>query len=112
MQELLDASLEQTSERNGKIAGEDCRLECRRVGEQVVVVIEPHRAPVCAAAQRLTPRERQSLALVAKGLTRNEIAVQLGVRPCTVRTHLEHARERLGARSGAEAVAKWMAAGQ
>ena len=54
----------------------------------------------------LTPREREVLDLVAQGLTTPRIANELGIRPSTVRTHVEHAREKLGARTRAEAVAR------
>jgi DNA-binding CsgD family transcriptional regulator len=54
----------------------------------------------------LTPREQQVMQLVAEGLTSARIATELGIAPATVRTHVEHVREKLGARTRAEAVAR------
>jgi RNA polymerase sigma-70 factor (ECF subfamily) len=46
-------------------------------------------------ARRLPGRQRQILALHCQGYTSEEIAQELGVKPSTVRTHLERARIRL-----------------
>ena len=57
-------------------------------------------APVAA---RLTPREREVITLLAQGLNGAEIAVRLALSPETVRIHIRHAREKLGARTRAHA---------
>jgi DNA-binding NarL/FixJ family response regulator len=46
----------------------------------------------------LTERERQVLALVADGLSNDEIAGQLVMSPATARTHVSRAMTKLGAR--------------
>jgi DNA-binding NarL/FixJ family response regulator len=46
----------------------------------------------------LTERERQVLALVADGLSNDEIAGQLVMSPATARTHVSRAMSKLGAR--------------
>lgn len=46
---------------------------------------------------RLTPRQREVVALYASGLTRPAIARRLGIRPDTVGAHVEAARGLLGA---------------
>lgn len=46
----------------------------------------------------LTPRERQILELVEKGLKNREIADELGIRPGTVKIHLKHIFEKTGIR--------------
>jgi DNA-binding CsgD family transcriptional regulator len=56
-------------------------------------------------APQLTEREREVLGLVAQGLTNREVARRLFVSSATVRTHLEHAYEKLGVRTRAAAVA-------
>lgn len=106
--ELLRDADARTKVRQGVVKDRACAIRCERVGQEVVVVLEPAEA-LSGRAAALTPRERQTLALVAEGLTRNDIAARLGLSPATVRTHLEHARARLEARTLAEAVARWMA---
>jgi len=71
-----------------------------RVGPDAVLRFEPD---VDDAAQtRLRPRELDVARLVAQGLTNPQIAVQLGIRPRTVATHLENAYRRLEIGSRAE----------
>lgn len=53
----------------------------------------------------LAPREREVLALIAAGLATADIAAHLQVGEQTVRTHVERARRKLGARNRAHAVA-------
>lgn len=56
-------------------------------------------------ADALTPRQRELLALVARGLSNREIAGELFLAPGTVRKHLENIFERLGVSSRLAAVA-------
>lgn len=53
---------------------------------------------------RLTPREREVLELIAKGLHNREAAHVLGVSRATVRTHLEHIYAKLDVTNRVEAV--------
>jgi DNA-binding NarL/FixJ family response regulator len=52
----------------------------------------------------LTEREREIVALVATGLSNAEIAGQLTLSPLTVKTHVNHAMTKLGARDRAQLV--------
>jgi DNA-binding NarL/FixJ family response regulator len=52
----------------------------------------------------LTEREREVMALVAAGLTNDEIAEQLFVSPATAKTHVSRAMVKLGARDRAQLV--------
>lgn len=52
----------------------------------------------------LSPRRRQVLLLLSKGLTRPQIASELGLSPLTVNRHVELARQQLQARSTEHAV--------
>lgn len=56
-------------------------------------------ARVGLEAPRLTAREHEVLRLVREGMTNQQIARRLGVRPTTVAKHLEHLYARTGARS-------------
>ena len=53
----------------------------------------------------LTERERQILGLLAHGLTGREAASRLFLSPATVRTHVQNAMHKLGARTRAQAIA-------
>jgi DNA-binding NarL/FixJ family response regulator len=54
---------------------------------------------------RLTKREREILGLLADGLSPSQIAVDLGIAPKTVATHVEHIYAKLGVHTRAQAVA-------
>jgi DNA-binding NarL/FixJ family response regulator len=53
---------------------------------------------------RLTEREREVLALVAQGLSNEELAVRLYLSPLTTKTHVSHIMTKLGARDRAQLV--------
>ena len=57
----------------------------------------PERAP--SAAEALTARERQVLALVADGATNREIGTQLGISTRTVEAHRDSLMRKLGIRT-------------
>ncbi|WP_207958030.1 response regulator transcription factor [Streptomyces sp. YIM 98790] len=59
---------------------------------------------VAAALERLTDRERQVLALVARGCTNTGIAGLLGLSPLTAKTHVSRIMGKLGARDRAQLV--------
>ena len=61
-------------------------------------------APPPAELEGLTPREREMVALVATGLSNQEIAEQMVVSPYTVRAHVQRAMTKLGARDRAQLV--------
>jgi DNA-binding CsgD family transcriptional regulator len=52
----------------------------------------------------ITPRQAAALRLLAEGASPEEIAESLGVRPITIRNHIQAAMDRLGARTRLEAV--------
>jgi DNA-binding CsgD family transcriptional regulator len=60
---------------------------------------------------KLSPRERDCMALVAEGRSDWEIGERLGVAETTVVTHVQNARRKLGAKSRAQAVAVCVARG-
>jgi len=67
---------------------------------------DPNRARAVDQAQLadLTVREREIMALVATGRSNREIAEQLTVSPLTVKTHVNRAMAKLGARDRAQLV--------
>ena len=109
-----------------KGAQADRLLEAIRVVHAGDAIVDPavtrqlldqfvHRLPVpgeqqaqaAAAADRLagtTVREREVLALVARGLSNAEIAAELVVTETTVKTHVHHLLTKLGARDRVQLV--------
>lgn len=55
----------------------------------------------------LTPREREVLELVSVGMRNKEIAAALFLSPSTVKVHIHSIRQKLGARTRAEAAARY-----
>ncbi len=62
---------------------------------------QPVESPAFAA---LTGRERETLILLAEGLSNSEIAERLGISEKTVRNHLSHLFDKLGVWSRAQAI--------
>jgi len=54
----------------------------------------------------LTPREQEMLMLLAEGLSGEHIAERLFLSPATVRTHINNAMGKLGARTRGQAIAR------
>ena len=61
---------------------------------------------------QLTEREREIVTLVASGLHNEEMAARLYLSPETVKTHVQHAMEKLGVHTRAHAVAVALVTGQ
>ncbi len=64
----------------------------------------PGRPASLAELERLTEREREVLALVAGGLSNDEIAGRLHLSPLTAKTHVSRILTKLGARDRAQLV--------
>ena len=56
--------------------------------------------------ERLTPREKEVLRLIAEGLSSRSIAAELGISYTTVRTHIRSLGSKLGVHSKLEAIVK------
>lgn len=79
----------------------DALLECMRsVGDGNVWLEASARGatPRSALGFRITPREREIIELVCRGLKNKEIAEVMSITPGTVKVHLMHIFEKTGAR--------------
>ncbi|GAA4956751.1 response regulator transcription factor [Yinghuangia aomiensis] len=75
----------------------------RRLVENFAARAEPRPAPSPLAAE-LTPREHETLLLVARGLSNTEIAARLVVTEATVKSHVGSMFAKLALRDRAQAV--------
>jgi len=64
------------------------------------------RREVEAQLERLTPREKEVLRLMAEGIPSRDIAARLGISYTTVRTHIRSLGSKLGVHSKLEAIVK------
>jgi DNA-binding NarL/FixJ family response regulator len=76
----------------------------RRLIDEFATRPEQH-APTPAEMAQLTPREREVLTLLARGLSNAEVAIDLFISEATVKTHLARVMMKLGVREKAQAVA-------
>jgi DNA-binding NarL/FixJ family response regulator len=73
----------------------------RLIAEFAVRAQEP---PASSALEELTEREREVMALAARGLSNDEIAERLVVSTATAKTHVSRAMVKLGARDRSQLV--------
>jgi DNA-binding NarL/FixJ family response regulator len=67
-------------------------------------VTQPPPCDVTATLAQLTSRERQAVALVAQGLSNDQIADRMVISPATAKTHVNRAMTKLHARDRAQLV--------
>jgi len=67
-------------------------------------VAEPPRQVTGAGLPGLTNREREAVALVARGLSNDQIAERMAITPMTAKTHVNRAMTKLNARDRAQLV--------
>ncbi len=77
---------------------------------QTALKLEPGRKP--EATQPLSPREVETMTLLAVGYSRAQVADTLSISEHTLRVYIESARFKLGALNTTHAVARAMARGQ
>jgi DNA-binding NarL/FixJ family response regulator len=87
-----------------------------RIAQQMMEWFREHAVPPRARADLpagtvLTPREKEILALTARGLSAEDIAAELFIGPATVRTHLYRLRTKLHVRDRAQLVSLAFRAG-
>jgi DNA-binding NarL/FixJ family response regulator len=61
--------------------------------------------------ERLTPREREVLGLIGKGLSNKRIALELGLSEKTIKTHVSHLLAKLGVQDRTQAAVHALRAG-
>jgi PAS domain S-box-containing protein len=76
------------------------------IGHEVGRFLAAHRGDLAPAL--ITDREREVLALLAKGATNGEIAQQLVLAQSTVSSHVKHILRKLGVRNRTAAVAQYL----
>jgi DNA-binding CsgD family transcriptional regulator len=83
------------------------------VNGTVAVVVEPAKssdiAPIIVEAYALSPRERDVVRAISRGMTSAEIATELFLSPHTVRDYVKSVFEKVGVSSRGELVAKLFA---
>ena len=72
--------------------------------QEAVLAFTNQAAAPAAAFRDLSKRERETLSLLAEGLSNSEIAERLGISEKTVRNHLSHLFDKLGVWSRAQAI--------
>ena len=103
---LKDAPRERLLEAIRVVHGGDALLSpsiTRRLVEDFATRTDPPEPPA-AVLERLTPRERQVLGLVARGYSNNEIAQRLVVTEATVKSHVGSILSKLSLRDRVHAV--------
>jgi len=106
-----------TSVISKELSGDALRDALRRIlaGERIVATPswddrpmegsnETHEEPGTPSPFRLTPRELEAVRLLLRGMADKVIAHELGIAAVTVRLHLYHAFEKMGARNRVDAV--------
>ena len=83
-----------------------CLIAHRRIED----IIERNRVQL--EKRPLSARERQALALVARGMRAKEISHTLSVSEASIRLYLKNARQKLGARTKEEAIVRALNDGQ
>jgi len=88
------------------VAAGDALLSPRATRALISRYLRPDHGPIAApkSLAALTDREREVVALVAGGLSNDEIAAKLYLSPLTAKTHVNRAMMKLGARDRAQLV--------
>lgn len=108
---LIDSGLATSAEAHFEIGRVGYTLNCIPVDDKVVCAIRRDGCALPRFWERLTPRERDILTLVADGETSPKIAERLGLAESTVRAHVQRMRDRLGMPTRAALVARALRVG-
>ncbi len=105
VRELLSSGLEQSQEAQISVKGRGRALTGVPLGDNVVGMLSCASGQAPESWELLTKRERNVLQLLADGETTASAARKLEISGATVRTHVEHMRTKLGAKTRAALVA-------
>ena len=110
LQVLVGGHPYSSSDREGVGSGEHQEFaRARRIQLQARVVrsraaaVRAQRQPKAQPLPRLSPKESDVLALLSRGMTTKDLAVQLGISVNTANYHLSNIYRKLGAHSRVEA---------
>jgi len=103
--ELRAGGLDRPQHSRVSVKGRLHHLTCVPLDEVVVSILSSSAESAPTQWQQLTPRETEILRLLADGETIPSVAVQLEISESTVRTHVEHMRDKLGVSTQAALVA-------
>jgi DNA-binding NarL/FixJ family response regulator len=78
---------------------------------QAATTAKKNTTPAKPHPRRLSPRMLDVLALLASGLTHDQVAERLGISPSAVKTYLASAKRRLGVRTRNEAIVAAVSSG-
>lgn len=102
-----DGTLEELLETLASVVRDELRCSPRMAGELLRRMQTLARASEASSpADRLTAREREILALIDAGLANKDIARRLHIELPTVKNHVHHILEKLGASRRGEAAAR------
>jgi len=109
---IVAGGAERITAKDAVLGGKRVQLRCVPVQGHVVTTIAPREMPKRLTPRvKLTRRELDVLALLAEGLTTPAAAKRIGVSTSTVRTHVEHMRQKLAVNTRAALVASAIAQG-
>ncbi len=103
---LVGRGIERARRSRILLQGKPATLTCTPSGDKVVCLVSPDEVNARGPWEQLTPREVQVLKEIAEGNETPAIAQTLGVSEATVRTHVQHMRQKLGVATRAGIVAK------
>ncbi len=95
VRELLAGGFGQSRETRFSLEGQHVHLSCVSLGEVAVSLLSSPAGLPPRRGETLSPREQEVLRLLADGGTTASIARRLKLGNSTVRTHVEHMREKL-----------------
>src|SRR5437763_2764464 len=106
LERFVDRFLRQAEQRRNTIDLSEAKLQemiARAVQESTALAPRPPVEEPDPLLQRLTQREQEVLSYIVQGLTNKEIATQLYLSPDTVKNHVVHIMEKLGAQDRTQA---------